>query len=71
MFFITSFLSGQSLQKFEPPDGRIIHGLGQYVAFYYTDQEYLAFVSGYQDVAENTPVIYSAYAFIDPFVSAF
>jgi len=24
--------------KYEPPDNRVIHGLGQYVTVYYTDE---------------------------------
>ncbi len=57
---------GQSGAKYEPPDGRIIHGLGQYVIVYYSDQENWQFVTEYQNAIGNEPVIYSVYAYLDP-----
>jgi len=55
--------------KYEPPDGRIIHGLGQYVTIFYTDLENWQYVTEYQN-AINIPVIYSVYAYINPLIAA-
>jgi len=69
-FLIFSFCNGQNLMKFEPPDGRIIHGLGQYVGFYYTDDEVWGFATQYQNAVKKIPVIYSVYLFLDPYISS-
>lgn len=60
----------QNLSKFEPPDGRVLHGLGHYAGFYYTDQEYWDLVSEYQTAAGKIPAIYSVYTFIDPYLNS-
>jgi hypothetical protein len=54
--------------KFEPADGRVIHGLGQYVpsAFGYTDAENWQFLSDYQIAVGHAPMIYAAYKGIHP-----
>ena len=57
-------------EKFEPPDGRIIHGLGQYIAVLYSDAENWQYVTEYQNAINQVPVIYSVYAAIDPFLDA-
>jgi len=57
--------------KFEPPDGRVIHGLGQYVIQFYSDHENWQLVSQYQNVVGNVPLVYSAYAYIDPLIAIF
>ncbi|MFZ0388881.1 MAG: glycosyl hydrolase [Calditrichia bacterium] len=57
--------------KYEPPDGRIIHGLGQYISIFYTDAENWQLVSDYQNSVNEVPVIYSAYAYIDPLINFF
>lgn len=57
--------------KFEPPDGRVIHGLGQYVPFFYSDSENWQLVHEYQQAINQIPVIYSVYASIDPILSTF
>ena len=56
--------------KFEPPDGRIIHGLGQYVSFFYSDYENWLYVQEYQNGINQIPVIYSVYAPIDPYAAS-
>jgi len=55
--------------KFEPADGQVIHGLGQYVPFFYTDAERWQYVSNYQATVGHVPVIYAAYKFLDPTVA--
>lgn len=54
--------------KYEPPDGRIIHGLGQYVSYLYSDAENWQLVDEYQNSVGKIPTIYSAYAYLDPFL---
>ena len=54
--------------KFEPPDGRVIHGLGQYVSYFYSDQENWQLVYEYQKALNTIPLIYSVYAYIDPLI---
>ncbi len=63
------FTLGQPLlsrEKFEPPNGRVIHGLGQYVSILYSDAENWQYVTEYQNGINQIPVIYSVYASIDP-----
>ncbi len=55
-----------SREKFEPPAGRVIHGLGQYVSILYSDAENWQYVSEYQNGVNQVPVIYSVYASLDP-----
>ncbi len=58
-------------EKYEPPDGRVLHGLGQYVNLtFYTEEENWQLVTEYQDATEKVPVIYSAYAYTDPYVDS-
>jgi hypothetical protein len=57
---------GYAASKYEPPDGRVIHGLGQYIPYYYTDVENWEYVSEYQAAVGHVPVIYSVYTMIDP-----
>ncbi|MBU0619347.1 hypothetical protein KKD62_03880 [Patescibacteria group bacterium] len=52
--------------KYEPADGRIYHGLGQYVTFFYSDEENWQYVNEYQQGAEKSPIIYTAYYSINP-----
>ncbi len=54
--------------KFEPNDGQVLHGLGQYVptVFGYTDAENWQYVSEYQTGVGHVPVIYAAYQGIHP-----
>lgn len=52
--------------RFEPQDGQVIHGLGQYVSTFYTDEENWQYVLEYQDAVERVPVIYAAYQAINP-----
>ena len=58
--------SGYGFSKYEPPDGKVIHGLGQYVPYYYTDAENWQYVSEYQETVGSMPVIYSVYVSLDP-----
>ena len=58
-------LSAGFNEKYEPPDGRIIHGLGQYFPVIYTDQENWQYVADYQLTCGRIPVIYSVYKSID------
>jgi hypothetical protein len=60
---------GQVRQKMEPPDGRIIHGLGQYEGFYYNDNSIWQDNKDYETAAGQIPLIYSAYSFIDPLIA--
>lgn len=55
-------------EKFEPVDGRIIHGLGQYVPsfFNYTNEENWLHAAQYQNAVGHVPVIYSVYIGADP-----
>ncbi len=57
--------------KFEPADGQVIHGLGQYVpaAAGYSDADNWQFVTDYQTAVGHVPVIYAAYQAIDPVVA--
>jgi len=56
-----------STAKFEPPDGRVIHGLGQYIPdLYYSDADNWPHVNEYQNTAEEIPLIYSVYQSINP-----
>jgi len=66
---ILGTVQAQQLQKFEPADGRVFHGIGQYTGVYYTDEEYWQFVGDYQNAVENIPVIYSVYTAIDPYIN--
>lgn len=52
--------------KFEPPDGRVIHGLGQYVPFFYTEEENWKYVNEYREATGKTPLVYAVYVFLDP-----
>ena len=54
--------------KFEPPDGRVIHGLGQYVSYFYSDQENWQLVYEYQNTLNTIPLVYSVYAYVDPLI---
>jgi hypothetical protein len=49
--------------KFEPDDGKVIHGLGQYVPsiFGYSDAENWQFVAAYRTAVGHVPQIYAAY----------
>ncbi len=70
-FLLLNSIRADFGQKFEPPDGRVIHGLGQYVGLgFYTDAENWQYVSEYQTALGQIPVIYSAYAYVDPQVAA-
>ena len=61
--------SAQELEKYEPPDGRIIHGLGQYVSFFYTDEENWQYVKEYENAVNSIPLIYSVYSALDPLLN--
>ncbi|NLD35616.1 MAG: hypothetical protein GX654_01980 [Desulfatiglans sp.] len=63
LFYLTS---GYATEKYEPPDGRVLHGLGQYIPQYYADAENWQYVTEYQVTVGHIPVIYSAYAMLDP-----
>jgi len=54
--------------KFEPPDGKVIHGLGQYVPsiFGYSDAENWEFVAAYRQAVGHAPLIYAAYLGVHP-----
>ena len=68
IFICSILLWAQSGQKYEPPDGRVLHGLGQFVnVWFYTEQENWQFVTEYQNALNTVPVIYSTYAYTDPF----
>lgn len=56
--------------RYEPSDGRVIHGLGQYVSTVYSDSENWQLVSAYQTAAGEVPLIYSAYQGINPFLDS-
>jgi hypothetical protein len=68
LVLLSTISFGQSRAKFEPPDGRVIHGLGQYTAIFYTDSENWQQVEEYQNAVKNMPVIYSVYTSIDPYI---
>ena len=59
--FFSSTFKGTSLTyfgaKYEPPDGRVIHGLGQYVSGLYTDAENWQYVTEYQEAINEIPDI--------------
>ena len=56
-------------EKYEPPDGRILHGLGQFVNLtFYSEEENWQLVAEYQNAVDRIPVIYSAYAYTDSLV---
>jgi hypothetical protein len=52
--------------KYEPADGRKIHGLGQYSGFGYTDEENWWDVVSYQTSSNKIPLFYSVYYPINP-----
>ena len=52
--------------KYEPDDGRVIHGLGQYDRVGYTDTDTWEYVNDYQDATGIIPTIYSVYAYVSP-----
>jgi hypothetical protein len=54
--------------KFEPPDGKVIHGLGQYVPsiFGYSDAENWQLVADYRRAVGHAPLIYAAYLGVHP-----
>jgi hypothetical protein len=54
--------------KYEPNDGSVLHGLGQYVSLFYTDEENWQYVSDYQAAVGCVPIIYAAYRPINPSV---
>jgi len=62
--------SAQELEKYEPPDGRVIHGLGQYISVYYTNEENWQYVKEYENAVNLIPVIYSIYSVLDPFLNS-
>ncbi len=66
---IYNFAVAQNLQKFEPAEGRILHGLGQFTSDYPQAENWQQ-VSEYQQAAGQVPVIYSVYTFIDPVLDA-
>lgn len=70
MLFSTICL-GQNRTKYEPPDGRVLHGVGQYMDLIYTDEENWQDVENYQDTIDRIPVIYSVYTPIDPYLRLF
>lgn len=55
--------------KYEPPDGRVIHGIGQYVSYFYTDAENWQLVQEYQNAINKIPMVYSVYAYLDPTIN--
>jgi len=65
-FVLTNLSLAHFGQKYEPVDGRVIHGLGQYVSIGYTDAENWQYVTEYQDSVGYVPVIYSTYVYLDP-----
>lgn len=68
LFFIVS-LWAHFGEKYEPPDGRVLHGLGQFVNLtFYTEEENWQLVTEYQNAVDRIPVIYSAYAYTDSLV---
>ncbi|MGD9900572.1 MAG: T9SS type A sorting domain-containing protein [Calditrichaceae bacterium] len=56
--------------KYEPPDGKVLHGLGQYISVYYSDEENWQMVADYQAATGQIPVLYSVYASIDPLLNS-
>jgi len=65
-----SFTFAYSNAKFEPPDGRVIHGLGHYIPVIYTNFENWQYVYEYQNGVNNIPMVYSAYVALDPFLNS-
>jgi len=63
---IYNFAVAQNLQKFEPAEGRILHGLGQFTSDYPQAENWQQ-VSEYQQAAGQVPVIYSVYRLSIPF----
>ncbi len=63
---VSNLLYSQNLEKFEPPDGRVIHGLGQYESLFYTDQQIWQDNKNYEETIAKVPLIYSVYASLDP-----
>lgn len=57
-------------EKFEPEDGSVLHGLGQYVPLFYTDSENWQYVSEYQSAVSRIPALYSAYQALNPVAAA-
>lgn len=62
-----SFVSAASNlgAKFEPPGGKVIHGLGQYSPEY-SEADNWKYVTEYQNATGKIPAIYSIYTFLDP-----
>ena len=67
-YFYTSY--SQNYSKYEPPDGRVIHGVGQYISHLYTNNENWQYVSEYQNGISHIPVLYCVYAAIDPVINS-
>lgn len=61
---------GDTLQRFEPPDGRVLHGLGQYVGYDYSDAENWTQVDEYIATIDSVPALYSTYMFVDPLLDS-
>ena len=72
IFFIlfASKILAQTSAKYEPPAGRVIHGLGQYTPFYYSEEENWQEVSEYQNAINHIPMVYSVYAILDPYANS-
>ncbi len=68
-FLIPAVYAGFGV-KYEPPDGKVLHGLGQYISVYYSDEENWQMVADYQAATDQIPVLYSVYASIDPFLNS-
>ncbi len=52
--------------RFEPPDGRVLHGLGQYIEHFYTDRDNWEQVDQYTRAVGKAPLFYSVYKALDP-----
>ncbi len=61
---------GQALayygEKYEPADGRIYHGMGQYITYFYSEQENWQYLTEYQQATGKVPLLYEAYYSINP-----
>ena len=71
LVFLPDFDAGAYMNaKFEPPDGKVYHGLGQYVPVLYTDAENWQYVADYRDAVGAAPLLYATYQFIEPLAHA-
>ncbi len=65
LLYIVNPVYSQIREKFEPEDGRVIHGLGQYEGYFYDDKDIWYDNKVYESIVGKAPLLYSVYASFD------